>query len=157
MILVLAEKPSAKRNFAKALGGTSGSYDGEEFKIAALRGHVLGLLSPEKQVPADKSDEMKKWSLERLPWDLSEFAWKKGVGKDCKDVLTNLKDELDGVDEVAIATDVDPSGEGELLAWEALEWCGWSGRTSRMYFTDEAPKSAPLHGRGRRLRQGHRA
>lgn len=141
MILVLAEKPSARRNFAKALGGNSGTFEGEEYKIVALRGHVLGLLPPDKQVNAEAADEMKKWSIERLPWDLSEFAWKKGVGKDCKDVIKNLKDELEGVDEVAIATDVDPSGEGELLAWEALDWCRWSGPTSRMYFTDEAPKS----------------
>ena len=40
-----------------------------------------------------------------------------------------------------IATDVDPSGEGELLAWEALEKCGWRGPTKRMYFADEAPAS----------------
>ncbi len=75
-----------------------------------------------------------------------------------------MKRELSGVDEVCIATDVDPSGEGELLAWEALEKCGWNGKTSRMYFTDEAPASVQKafggrkalggHGRGRRLRQG---
>ena len=42
MILVLAEKPSAKKNFATALGGTAGRYNGEEYKICALRGICAG-------------------------------------------------------------------------------------------------------------------
>ena len=53
MILILAEKPSAKRNFAKAFDGTSGTYAGSQYKICALRGHVMGLLPPDQQVPAD--------------------------------------------------------------------------------------------------------
>lgn len=141
MIIVLAEKPSAARNFAKALDGQHGTYNGEDYRICALRGHVLGLVPPEKQVGSDKEEYYKKWTLDRLPWDLQDLAWKKGIGKDCKQLLTDLKKALEGADEVAIATDVDPSGEGELLAWEALDWCGWSGRTTRMYFADEAPKS----------------
>lgn len=141
MHLIVAEKPSAARNFSKALGGSSGTYDGVEYRICALRGHLLGLLPPDKQVDKDKAEEMKKWALERLPWDLAELSWKKGIGRDCREVLDNLKDELESADTVVIATDVDPSGEGELLAWEALEWAGWNGPTERMYFADEAPKS----------------
>lgn len=79
MILILAEKPSAKRNFAKALSGTSGSYAGVQYKICALRGHVMGLLPPDKQVPAEQAQAMQKWSLAELPWNLTQFAWKKGV------------------------------------------------------------------------------
>ena len=150
MILILAEKPSAKRNFAKALGGSSGSYAGVQYKICALRGHVMGLLPPDRQVPADKSEAMLKWSLSDLPLDLAQFSWKKGVLKGCSDVISDLKRELSGADEVCIATDVDPSGEGELLAWEALEKCGWHGKTSRMYFTDEAPASVQKAFRGRK-------
>jgi len=141
MILVLAEKPSAMRNFAKALGGDEGSYNGESYRLCALRGHTRGLKFPEQQVPKEKQDEMKAWSLDRLPWDLSEFAWRKGTLPGCKEVLENLKESLDGIDEVAIATDDDPSGEGEVLAWEALEFCRWHGKTTRMYFPDEAPAS----------------
>ena len=33
MELILAEKPSAARNFAKALGGKTGNYAGTEYKI----------------------------------------------------------------------------------------------------------------------------
>lgn len=81
------------------------------------------------------------WDLENLPWNLNDFAWKKGILRGCKDIISGLKDELKEADCVVIATDVDPSGEGELLAWEALEKCGWRGPTKRMYFADEAPAS----------------
>ena len=81
------------------------------------------------------------WDLENLPWNLNDFTWKKGILSGCKDIISGLKDELKEADCVVIATDVDPSGEGELLAWEALEKCGWRGPTKRMYFADEAPAS----------------
>ena len=50
-----------------------------------------------------------------------------GILSGCKDIISGLKDELKGADCVVIATDVDPSGEGELLAWGGsgemrLEW-----------------------------------
>lgn len=141
MELILAEKPSAARNFAKALGGKTGNYAGTEYKITNLRGHVMGLLPPDKQVPTEKVEFYKSWDLENLPWNLNDFAWKKGVLSGCKDIISGLKDELKEADCVVIATDVDPSGEGELLAWEALEKCGWRGPTKRMYFADEAPAS----------------
>lgn len=141
MELILAEKPSAARNFAKALGGKTGNYAGTEYKITNLRGHVMGLLPPDKQVPTEKVEFYKSWDLENLPWNLNDFAWKKGILSGCKDIISGLKDELKDADCVVIATDVDPSGEGELLAWEALEKCGWRGPTKRMYFADEAPAS----------------
>lgn len=129
MELILAEKPSAARNFAKALGGKTGNYAGTEYKITNLRGHVMGLLPPDKQVPTEKVEFYKSWDLENLPWNLNDFAWKKGILSGCKDIISGLKDELKEADCVVIATDVDPSGEGELLAWEALEKCGWRGTT----------------------------
>lgn len=166
MELILAEKPSAARNFAKALGGKTGNYAGTEYKITNLRGHVMGLLPPDKQVPTEKVEFYKSWDLENLPWNLNDFAWKKGILSGCKDIISGLKDELKEADCVVIATDVDPSGEGELLAWEALEKCGWRGPTKRMYFADEAPvsvqkafrerKTLPSMDQGRRLCEGGR-
>lgn len=150
MLLILTEKPSARRNFEKALGGREGTFDGVEYRLENLRGHVLGLRYPEEQVPADKQEEMRKWELGLLPWDLSTFSWSKGIKPGCKELLAGLRDALKGVDEVVIATDDDPSGEGELLAWEALAWCMWDGRTSRMYFADEAVRSIQKAFRERR-------
>lgn len=141
MILILAEKPSAARNFAKALNGQKGTYKGNTYRIVPLRGHTLGLLPPDKQVVSSKAEWYTEWHLERLPWELKDFRWQKAVLKGCGEVLQKLESELNGVDTVCIATDVDPSGEGELLAWEALEKVGWKGPVERMYFADEAPNS----------------
>ena len=53
MELILAEKPSAARNFAKALGGKTGNYAGTEYKITNLRGHVMGCLLYTSPSPRD--------------------------------------------------------------------------------------------------------
>lgn len=37
---ILTEKPSASRNFAKALGGHKGTFNGEDYVITAARGHL---------------------------------------------------------------------------------------------------------------------
>lgn len=142
MMLVLAEKPSAARNFATALGGMSGSYQGQPYRIFALRGHVLTHDEPKDQVRDELRESYARWSLEDMPWDASEIAFTKSPkGNGCAELLAKLSYELKGVCEVAIATDNDPSGEGELIAWEALEWCRWEGKTTRMRFADEAPTS----------------
>ncbi len=141
MLLIVNEKPSQARNFAKALGGMSGTFDGIDYRICPLRGHVMGLVPPEDQVPADKHEEYRKWGLSALPFDLALFSWEKTPDKDAKDVLARLAEELKDADEVAIATDIDPSGEGEMIAWEALEHCGWDGPVCRFRFPDEAPAS----------------
>ena len=150
MTLVLAEKPSAARNFAKALGGNSGTFGGEEYEICALRGHILELVPPPEQVGDELRERYRKWSLDRLPWDMNDMAWRKTTRGDVAEVVSRLRGACARADEVAIATDDDPSGEGELLAWEALDLVGWHGRTTRMYFTDEAPKSVQTAFRERR-------
>lgn len=144
MIGILTEKPSAARNFAKALGGKSGTYNGESFVIANLRGHVYGFVKdPSSQVPASVASTYKSWALENLPWDETMMDWKRKPKDDAKDLIKQMCQILSGCDEIAIATDVDPSGEGGLLAWEfLLENNLQQGRTiTRIYFPDEAVKS----------------
>mgnify|MGYP001761581379 CR=1 FL=1 len=58
---ILTEKPSAARNFAKALGGQRGTFNGEDYVITAARGHLYGLKEPHEMVSADKVDKYKKW------------------------------------------------------------------------------------------------
>lgn len=148
--LVLAEKPSAARNFAKALGGPSGTFGGTPYRIYALHGHALELAAPADQVAPEKRERYANWAIDALPWDPADISWEKvprdGGGK----VLEGLADAVDGAGEVVIATDVDPSGEGELLAWEALDRVGWAGRTTRMYHEDESAKSVTRAFRDRR-------
>lgn len=150
MIGILCEKPSAARNFATALGGVQGTYNGEKYVIVAARGHLYEYLDPDKMVPSALAAQYKSWELQYLPWDETQFNWTrvqkkdvvKGKGKSIADTLKDIKTVLDKCDEVVIATDVDPTGEGELLAWEILDEQNIKpAKFSRMYFMDESPKS----------------
>lgn len=143
MLTILTEKPSAGRRFADALGGMQGTFNSEEYIIVSARGHLLTLLEPSKQVSVEKIDRYKNWRIDNLPWVYDDFAWKKNIVKmsGAERVLQAIKNTFSKSSEVVIATDVDPSGEGELLAVEILQECGWNGKTSRMYFYDESEKS----------------
>lgn len=142
MLGILCEKPSAGRNFAKALGGMSGTYNGEQYVIACARGHLFELKQPDEQVAAGLSAKYKSWSLANLPWDEHDFGWKRERKKDVAQALSQIKNTFASCDEICVACDVDPSGEGFLLGAEVLEELKLRPKKwSRMYFTDEAAKS----------------
>lgn len=139
---ILTEKPSAARNFAKALGGQSGICNGESYVIAFARGHLFELKQPVDQVDPSKRAKYASWSLSELPWDVNDFAFEREKKKDTSKLLADIKKTLGSCDELAIATDSDVSGEGGLLAWEIISELGLDHKPiSRMYFTDESPAS----------------
>lgn len=146
-VLVIAEKPSAARDFADALGGMEGTFSGTSYKIVALAGHVMGLAEPPEQVPPEDAERFASWDAALLPWDLSKVAFRRVVEPGKEKVLSNLAFELSKLgagDEACIATDLDPSGEGNLIAWEALLECGMDGTgvpVTRMAFIDQSPDS----------------
>lgn len=136
MIGILAEKPSQARNFAAALGGMQGNYNGEQYVIVPARGHLYEFQPPEVQVPA-----YEKWSLATLPWDEKMFSWKYTPKKDTKDARDAIKKVLSGCDEIVIGTDDDPTGEGQLLGIIVLREANLHPQKwSRMYFIDESAK-----------------
>ena len=146
MIGILTEKPSAARNFAKALGARksgscfTGTFQGEPFLIVHSVGHLYGLVDPRYQVTDAFSGIYGSWDISNLPWDESIFSWRKEAFPKTKDVVTSIKNALSDCSEVVIATDNDPSGEGDLLATEILlENHIVPAKFSRMHFTDEAP------------------
>ena len=139
MVGILTEKESAKRNFANALGGLSGTFNGEDFVITSARGHLYELMAPELQVPPEKAKQYSSWSIDYLPWDANDIAWKRELKADCSDKLSDIKKTLAPCDEIVIATDDDPSGEGSLLAWEILDEANiHAKKLSRMFFVDES-------------------
>lgn len=142
MIGILAEKPSAARNFAKALGGMQGNYNGEDYIIVAARGHLYGFINdPAKQVSNELSDDYASWKIEHLPWNENDFAWRYGIKKDAKETLKTIKETLSNCDEIVIGTDDDPTGEGTLLGWEIIYNLKLKADTySRMFFEDESEK-----------------
>ena len=119
-VLIIAEKPSQARNFAAALGGQKGTYNGESYIIAPLRGHLYEFVEPSKQVAKSLEEQYKSWKLQYLPWNDKDFAWKRTKKKDTASVINNVKALAKTVDEVCVATDNDPTGEGQLLAFEVL-------------------------------------
>ena len=140
MLLIVTEKPSAAQNFAKALGGKSGTFNGEQYEIIALAGHVMQYVSPENMVSDSKSEEYKSWDMKYLPWNPKELSFEREVAPNKSRLLSGLKAASKRADVLVIATDVDPSGEGELIAMEAFQEIGWKGPIERMYFVDESVK-----------------
>lgn len=142
MLAILAEKPSAMRNMAKAFGGNSGTFDGEQFELCCARGHLYEFKDPQEQVPKALQPKYKSWMLENMPWDPNDFKWAYGPRGDVSDTLEIINDTFEKCDEIVIATDDDPSGEGTLLAGEIIIELGFDGRKkiSRMFFADESPK-----------------
>lgn len=151
MLLILAEKNSAARAMGKALGGMTGSFNNTKYKIVASRGHLLTFKEPHEMVESDYSDEYKSWQTGTMPWNTKRLNWKKKPivainpktrkRESTAGLLSTIKSATSGVSAIVIATDVDPSGEGELLAWEIINSIGWTGNVKRMYFGDESVKS----------------
>lgn len=148
--LLLAEKPSAAKNFAKALGGMSGTYDGQPYKIQTLFGHMLEFVEPHEMVGEREKKDFQSWEPGTMPWDVSQLNWKKQAQKSKNmktgkitskaGAIADVKKASKGVSAIVIATDKDPSGEGQLIGWEVIQAIGWNGPVKRMYFIDESEK-----------------
>jgi len=149
--LLLAEKPSAARNFAKALGGMSGTFNGQPYKIQALFGHMLEFVEPHEMVAEDEQKAFMAWEPVTMPWDISRLNWKKQPQKSKNPQTGKVQSKAGGIADVkaaskgataiVIATDKDPSGEGQLIGWEVIQAIGWKGPVKRMYFMDESDKA----------------
>ncbi|MCL6663452.1 DNA topoisomerase [Paenibacillus amylolyticus] len=148
--LLLAEKPSAANNFAKALGGMSGTFNGKPYKVQTLYGHMLEFVEPHEMVNGDDAKErFKQWTPETMPWDASELTWKKqaqvttsptGIQSSKAKAIADVAIAARGASAIVIATDKDPSGEGQLIGWEVIQAIGWKGPVKRLYFIDESEK-----------------
>ncbi|WCT06217.1 DNA topoisomerase [Rhodococcus qingshengii] len=150
---ILTEKPSAARNFAAALGGMSGTFDGTDYVIVNARGHLLELKDPAAMVPASLTEKYKSWDLEHLPWNARDFRWEREVRRTvsggklvtdpaAKGLLDELGATLSTCETICNAADLDPTGEGSLLGWEIVEYLGLEGKKlERMEFLDETPAS----------------
>lgn len=142
LVGIVAEKPSAARNIAAALGGMTGTYQGQPYLITALRGHLYEFKDPSKMVPKAEEEKYKQWELTDLPWSHSVFSWERESREGASGTISQVQKDLAKVDTIVCATDLDPSGEGGLLFAEVIFELGLSRKPiERMYFTDEAPTS----------------
>lgn len=143
--MILCEKETAKKNFEIALGGITGNRslitDNDTFILESANGHLLSLVSPEAQVQVDKKEYYQKWNLKNLPWDKSDFGWKKEPIRTTYKNLKRIEKIANNTDAIIIATDNDPSGEGDLIGNEILSYLGWNKKAYRILFEDETKKS----------------
>ena len=142
-LVIITEKPSAAKAFAKALGGMTGTFNGDEYSIVSLFGHILENPVPdETALPAYKDTVGKFANLGGIPWSASWFDFNKKVLKDDGGarVLRDINGYLKNGYVPVIASDIDESGEGDLLVWEVLIHLNYNGRVYREYHLDETVK-----------------
>lgn len=143
MQCILCEKPSAAKNYALALGGKSGTFNGQKYIIVNSVGHIFGMIQNMEDQVKDNSlvEKYTKWDIENLPWHKDDLKFKRALKADMKKVYTDIKDVAEKCDDIIIATDNDPTGEGELLAWEIIEAMKLKGKKYyRSFHVDESKK-----------------
>ncbi len=143
MQCILCEKPSAAKNYSLALGGRSGTFNGKQYTIVNSVGHIFGMVQDmEKQVKdPELAEKYSKWDVDNLPWHKDDLKFKRVLNPDMKKVYDDIKAVATKCDEIVIATDNDPTGEGELLAWEIIEAMNLKGKKYyRSFHVDESKK-----------------
>jgi DNA topoisomerase-3 len=155
MLGILTEKPSAARNFAKALGGQKGTFDGVDYVIVSACGHLYQWQDISQMVSNNLSAKYKSWDINNLPWNYSEINWKRTASENANSYLREIREALSVCSEIAIATDVDPTGEGDLLACEILQELRLDRiPLTRFCFIDESEKEIPKAFRNRKVIPG---
>lgn len=145
-LLIITEKPSMGKNFAKALGGASGTFDGDTYVVINLRGHILAHETPEKVAYPNYAATVGKFDKIDELWSYTYFDFdKKVVPANIRDfgnsVIANIRSYLNDGYIPVIAGDIDAMGEGDLLVQEVLTYVGYKGKIYREYHEDETPKS----------------
>lgn len=128
MRLWLAEKASAGRDIALALGGGRENGGSIALKngdvVTWARGHLL-----ESLMPHDYDPIFQKWALEHLPIIPDRFLRK--PAPTTVDILKGICRLLGQAKEVVIASDA--GREGEAIAWFILEHAKWKGPVLRFW------------------------
>lgn len=142
-LLIITEKPSAAKSFATALGGRTGEFNGNSYEIVNLYGHIISNSVPDEVALPNYKQRVGKFSqLEGIPWSHTWFDFNKKVpskqlGDTAVKVLRTIKNYLNNGFIPVIASDIDESGEGDLLVREVLIAVGYKGKTYREYHLDE--------------------
>jgi DNA topoisomerase-3 len=131
--LIIAEKPDAGREIARALGVQGqgqGCIEGQDTIVSWCVGHILEELAP------DEVDEgLKEWRLDTLPFRFQAIPKRPAPGKEAQ--LKTLEQLIQRSDVTEIVNAGDAGREGELIVREVLDRVGSNGkRMSRMWFSD---------------------
>lgn len=152
MITIINEKSSQASDFAKALGGMSGTLPSnstlanEPYQIVYAAGHLYEYKDlPDMLDVADDSEKKTytSWDYHDLPFNRHAITWSKHLnphtlGKGAATYMRSIKAALAKSDACVIATDLDPSGEGNLLGWEIVKGAGFKGKVYRCEHVDQS-------------------
>ncbi len=129
MQLYLCEKPSQGKDIARILGAKqrgSGCYTGAGISVTWGIGHLLETAPPEAY-----GEQFKRWSLEPLP--IIPQRWQVEVKASTATQFKIVKQLLGQASELVIATDADR--EGEMIARELIDYCGYRGPIQRLWLS----------------------
>lgn len=147
-LLIICEKPSAARHFAQALGGVTGSFEGDTYAIVHLYGHILQHGKPMDVATNQHKETIGDFkNISGIPWspDYFDFYQKqiippKGEFDGAQKAYHSVQSYLQQGYTPVIASDIDKFGEGDLLVQEVLDHLNYQGKRYREYHvSEEAP------------------
>ncbi|UXS00169.1 DNA topoisomerase III [Agrobacterium tumefaciens] len=129
MRLYLCEKPSQGKDIARVLGARqrgNGCYNGPGIVVTWCIGHLVEAAPPEAY-----GEQYKRWSIEQLP--IIPERWRSEVKASTATQFKTVKQLLGQATELVIATDADR--EGEMIAREIIDLCGYRGSIQRLWLS----------------------
>ena len=129
MRLFLCEKPSQGKDIGRILGATQrgeGCLNGSGVTVTWCIGHLVEAAAPEVYDAA-----LKRWSLEQLP--IIPQQWRVEVKPKTATQFKVVKALLAKATHLVIATDADR--EGEMIAREIIDLCGYRGPIQRLWLS----------------------
>ncbi len=129
MRLFLCEKPSQGKDIGRILGATQrgeGCLNGSGVTVTWCIGHLVEAAAPEAY-----DEQLKRWSIEQLP--IIPQHWQVEVKPKTATQFKVVKALLAKATQLVIATDADR--EGELIAREIIDLCGYRGPIERLWLS----------------------
>jgi len=129
MRLFLCEKPSQGKDIARVLGATqrgNGCLTGTGITVTWCIGHLVEAAAPEAY-----DVQLKRWSMEQLP--IIPERWRVEIKLKTAAQFKIVKALVAKATHLVIATDADR--EGELIAREIIDLCGYRGPIERLWLS----------------------
>ena len=129
MRVYLCEKPSQGKDIARIVGAKqrgNGCYNGSGIVVTWCIGHLIEAVPPEAY-----DEQYKRWSIEQLP--IIPERWRVEPKVTTATQFKTVKQLVGQATELVIATDADR--EGEMIAREILDLCGYRGPIQRLWLS----------------------
>lgn len=129
MRVFLCEKPSQGKDIARVVGARqrgNGCYSGDGVVVTWCIGHLVEAAPPESY-----GEQYKRWSIDQLP--IIPRSWRIEIKPSTASQFKVVKATVGRASELVIATDADR--EGEMIAREILDLCGYRGPVQRLWLS----------------------